>query len=229
MAHSIRKGPRCALKYAFPRSRSIRISGKELKLSETCLCMQSNRYSVFIYLRLWTIGWSERFSLPARSCPYSKVCWRKISSAVWGNNSAQEIWVSALLALIPEPPTLDSVHTTLVHSAYSFARSQGECLHTKICALALSKGACISSHLPLLDSNPTIFYSQILCGYLFQFWCSGLGGLPWGIVPRVLNAIPPQLRYPSRTWSALCCSQASSFLPPHFQLVSMWFPLMSSR
>lgn len=105
----------------------------------------------------------------------------------------------------------------------SSAGAQDEWLWTKFCVFSFKEVGCISSHLFLLDRNPTAFQSWMLCGCLSRFWCSRLRSPAWGLDPTLLKGNPPSQSYLSRTSTAR--EPTITLTPPYLLPVSMWLLL----
>ena len=131
-------------------------------------------------------------------------------------------------ALSPEPHTTDT-HMTLVWSTLSPPESRVSGYKQNYVHWPFKRGAYVSSRLwSLTDgqkSIPTDFHSQMLCGHLFQLWCSGLVSLAWGWDPTLLSRNPPCLRYPCRTLATTHGTRPSFFMSPPFLPVLKWLLL----
>lgn len=147
----------------------------------------------------------------------ANVCMGKMTSIAWGNDSAQETRVSAFWDLTPEPPT--SAHTALVHSDLPLPDLKMSVCTQNFMCWPFKRVPAFPAHLSLPDSSPAAFHSQMLCGYLSQFWWALLG-------PRVLSGNSPQLRSLSLELQLLSVEGTPDLLAsPPFLPVSRWSPL----
>ena len=90
----------------------------------------------------------------------------------YGEGFIREVLAADPSALSPEPPTPDSPHVSLVCSALTVLEPRVSGYKENF-LLAREEAFYISSHLSLLDRNPTTFHTQMV--FVFLFWFGALG------------------------------------------------------